>query len=78
MKNLKEKTSGIWRNLSQKADEKIVLSGQRDVDEFFEKERGFLDEYYARIRDATQRSEKMTKSYKGNFRFSTFHFWFHS
>lgn len=65
MKNLKEKTTGFLKNWSQKADEKLMLSGQRDVDEFFEKERGFLDEYYNRIREATNRSDKMCKNYKG-------------
>lgn len=36
----------------------------QDVDEFFESERGFLVEYHNKIKDATGKSDKMTKVHK--------------
>ena len=36
----------------------------QDVDEYFENEKGFLLEYHAKIKDATQKADKMTKVHK--------------
>ena len=36
----------------------------QDLDEFFEQEKMFLIEYHTRIKDATQRADKMTKVHK--------------
>ena len=49
--------------MTQSADE-VLLSNQRDVDEFFEHQKTFLVEYHTRIKDATMKSDKMTKSHK--------------
>ena len=62
-KNKKEKLSGFFRTVTQTADE-VLLTNQKDVDEFFEHQKAFLVEYHTRIRDATAKSDRMTKSHK--------------
>merc|ERR1711976_490669 len=62
-KNKKEKISGFFKTVTQSADE-VLLSNQKDVDDFFDHQRTFLMEYHTRIKDATGKSDKMTKSHK--------------
>ncbi|XP_064623249.1 sorting nexin-6-like isoform X2 [Lineus longissimus] len=62
-KNKKEKFSGFLKSVTKTADE-VLLSGQKDVDEFFEHQKVFLVEYYVRIKDATAKGDKMTKVHK--------------
>ncbi|KAK3093542.1 hypothetical protein FSP39_017028 [Pinctada imbricata] len=62
-KNKKEKLGGFFKSITKTADE-VILSNQKDVDEFFEHEKGFLMEYHTKIKDATGRSDKMTKTHK--------------
>lgn len=49
--------------LWQSADE-VLLSGQKDIDDFFEMEKNYLVEYHAHIREATLKSDRMTKYHK--------------
>ena len=44
-KNAKEKIGSLWKGLSKSVDESLVLRGQKDVDEWFDKEKVFLLEY---------------------------------
>lgn len=37
----------------------------QDVDEFFESEKTFLMEYHSKIKDATSKSDRMTKCHGG-------------
>jgi sorting nexin-5/6/32 len=62
-KNSKEKLSGFFKTVTQSVDE-VLLSNQKDKDDFFEHQRSFLVEYFSRVRDATMKSDKMTKSHK--------------
>jgi len=62
-KNKKEKLGGFFKSITKSADE-VLISGQKDVDEFFESERVFLTEYHTKIKDATGKSDKMTKVHK--------------
>ena len=62
-KNKKEKLSGFFKTVSQSADE-VLLSNQKEVDDFFDHQRTFLMEYHTRIKDATAKADKMTKSHK--------------
>lgn len=64
-KNKKEKLSGLWINFSKSADDMVLSSTQKDIDEFFERERVFLTEYYNHIRDCTAKADRMTRSHKG-------------
>lgn len=41
----------------------------QDVDDFFEHERTFLVEYHNRVKDASAKSDKMTRSHKSEFIF---------
>lgn len=63
-KNKKEKITGMLANISKSADDMVLSSTQKDIDEFFEKERTFLSEYYTHIRDATQKADRMTRAHK--------------
>ncbi|KAK7104300.1 sorting nexin-6-like [Littorina saxatilis] len=62
-KNKKEKLGGFFSRLTKSVDESL-LSGQKDVDDFFENEKQFLIEYHAKIKDATMKADKMTKVHK--------------
>ncbi|KAI0220429.1 Sorting nexin-6 [Lamellibrachia satsuma] len=62
-KNKKEKLTGFFRTMTQTADE-VLLTNQKDTDDFFEHQKAFLVEYHTRIKDATARSDRMTKSHK--------------
>ena len=41
----------------------------QDVDDFFESEKSFLVEYHSKIKDATGKSDKMTKTHKSKYQF---------
>ncbi|XP_074640228.1 sorting nexin-6-like [Tubulanus polymorphus] len=64
-KNKKEKLTGFFKSVTKSADE-VLLSSQKvsDVDEFFEREKGFLIEYYNKIKDSTMKSDRMTRAHK--------------
>lgn len=59
-KNKKEYVGSIWKRFTQSADE-VLLSGQKDVDEFFEHERNYLVEYHTHIRDATLQADRIAR-----------------
>ncbi|KAJ1369794.1 hypothetical protein KIN20_031355 [Parelaphostrongylus tenuis] len=59
-KNKKEVVEALWKRFTQSADE-VLLSGQRDVDDFFENERNYLVEYNTHIKDAASKAEKVVK-----------------
>lgn len=63
-KNKKEKIGSLFRSLTKSADE-VLLSGQKDVDDFFEHEKNYLIEYHNHIREATAKSDRMTRYHKG-------------
>lgn len=65
-KNKKEKLETFLRSFSKTTDEILLGSTQKDVDEFFDKEKNFLLDYHSLLKDATLRADKMTKAHKGN------------
>ncbi|XP_018432137.1 PREDICTED: sorting nexin-5 [Nanorana parkeri] len=62
-KNTKEMFGGFFRSVVKSADE-VLLSGVKEVDEFFEQEKIFLVNYYNRIKDSCAKADKMTRSHK--------------
>ncbi|XP_059150039.1 sorting nexin-6-like [Physella acuta] len=62
-KNKKERIGGFFKSITKTADE-VLISGQKDVDEFFESEKVFLIEYHNKIKDATGKADRMTKVHK--------------
>ncbi|KAI4884930.1 hypothetical protein NFI96_013222 [Prochilodus magdalenae] len=62
-KNAKEMFGGFFKNMVKTADE-VLISGIKDVDEFFEQEKTFLLDYFSKIKDSTAKAEKMTRSHK--------------
>lgn len=62
-KNTKEMFGGFFKSMVKTADE-VLLSGVKDVDEFFEQEKTFLIDYLNRIKDSTAKADKMTRSNK--------------
>jgi len=53
----------IWKSFSKSADE-VLLSGQKDVDDFFEHERNYLVEYHNNIKEGTNKADRMTRVHK--------------
>ncbi|KAJ8250830.1 hypothetical protein COCON_G00227520 [Conger conger] len=62
-KNAKEMFGGFFRNMVKTADE-VIISGIKEVDEFFDQEKTFLLDYYSKIKDSTAKAEKMTRCHK--------------
>ncbi|CAI5450950.1 unnamed protein product [Caenorhabditis angaria] len=62
-KNKKEQVESFWKKFAKSADE-VLLSGQKDVDEFFEKEKTYLVEYNVHIKEAAIRSERTIRCRK--------------
>ena len=52
-KNKKEKLETFLRSFSKTTDEILLGSTQKDVDEFFDKEKNFLLDYHSLLKDAT-------------------------
>jgi len=63
-KNKKERLETIFRVFSKTTDEILLSSTQKDVDEFFDKEKVFLLDYHSLLKDATLKADRMTKSHK--------------
>uniref|UniRef100_A0A0N4ZE26 PX domain-containing protein n=1 Tax=Parastrongyloides trichosuri TaxID=131310 RepID=A0A0N4ZE26_PARTI len=57
-KNKKEMVGSFWKKMTQSADE-ILLSGQKDVDDFFEQEKNFLVDYHTHIKEAVNKSDRV-------------------
>ncbi|MGH0169770.1 UNVERIFIED_CONTAM: hypothetical protein FKN15_059640 [Acipenser sinensis] len=62
-KNAKEMFGGFFKNMVKTADE-VIISGVKEVDDFFDQEKTFLLDYFNKIRDATMKAEKMTRAHK--------------
>ncbi|KAF1755280.1 hypothetical protein GCK72_021849 [Caenorhabditis remanei] len=62
-KNKKEQVESFWKRFTQSADE-VLLSGQKDVDEFFEKEKNYMVEYNIHIKEAAAKAEKLNAARK--------------
>ncbi|XP_052006960.1 sorting nexin-5 [Xyrauchen texanus] len=62
-KNTKEMFGGFFKIMVKSADE-FLISGVKEVDDFFEQEKTFLLDYSNKIKDATAKAEKMTHSHK--------------
>jgi len=63
-KNAKERLSGFFTSLTKTADE-VLLSNQKESDEFFDRQKHFLLTYNTKIKDATAAADRTTRSYKG-------------
>ena len=62
-KNKKEKLEDFFKNMVKSADG-VIVSGVKDVDDFFEHQQTFLLEYHNRVKDASAKSDRMTRSHK--------------
>uniref|UniRef100_A0A8R1I2P5 PX domain-containing protein n=1 Tax=Caenorhabditis japonica TaxID=281687 RepID=A0A8R1I2P5_CAEJA len=62
-KNKKEQVESFWKRFTQSADE-VLLSGQKDVDDFFEKEKNYMVEYNIHIKEAANKAEKLVNARK--------------
>lgn len=63
-KNKREKIADMFLSLSKSADDMVLFTTQKDIDDFFEHERLFINEYLNHIRDCTLKADQMTKSHK--------------
>jgi sorting nexin-5/6/32 len=62
-KNKKEKLGSLVKFVTKSVDE-VLVSGQKDVDSFFEHEKNFLVEYHTKVKDATSKADRMTRCHK--------------
>uniref|UniRef100_A0AAY4E779 PX domain-containing protein n=1 Tax=Denticeps clupeoides TaxID=299321 RepID=A0AAY4E779_9TELE len=62
-KNAKEMFGGFFKNMVKSADE-VLISGVKEVDDFFEQEKTFLLDYSTKIKDSTTKAERMTRAHK--------------
>jgi len=62
-RNKKEVVGSFFKRLTSSADE-VLLSGQKDVDEFFEREKNYMVEYHTHIRDAATKAERVCRQRK--------------
>jgi len=60
-RNTKEIVGNLFKRFTQSADE-VLLSGQKDIDNFFEHERNYLCEYHIHIKEAAEKSDKACRS----------------
>lgn len=70
-RNKKEFVGSLFKRLTNSADE-VILSGQKDVDEFFEREKNYMVEYHTHIKDAANKAERVCRQRKSmvfGFRF---------
>lgn len=63
-KNRKERLQGMVRSISKTTDELLLQATQRDIDEFFEAEKCYVLVYHEHIKEATLRSDRMTRGIK--------------
>ncbi|KAK8388732.1 hypothetical protein O3P69_020616 [Scylla paramamosain] len=63
-KNKKEKVEGLFKSFNKSTDEILLAATQKDVDDYFEREKTFLLEYHMAIKDATTKADKMTQAHK--------------
>lgn len=63
-RNTKELFKGFAKVIAKGVDEKVLLSGQKDVDEYFEKEKKYQVEFYNKIKDSAMKCERMTATHK--------------
>ena len=66
-KNKKERLETLIRSFSKSTDEKILATTQKDIDDFFERQNTFLLEYYAHVKDAASKSDRMALTHKREF-----------
>uniref|UniRef100_A0A915EP13 PX domain-containing protein n=1 Tax=Ditylenchus dipsaci TaxID=166011 RepID=A0A915EP13_9BILA len=59
-KNKREIMGSLFKRFSQSADE-VLLSGQKDIDDFFEHEKNYLVEYHTHIKEATGKADRVCR-----------------
>ena len=63
-RSTKDVFKGLTKGIAKGFDEKVLLSGQKDVDEHFESEKRFYVEFHNKIKDSTLKCDKMTSAHK--------------
>uniref|UniRef100_A0A1B6L960 Sorting nexin n=1 Tax=Graphocephala atropunctata TaxID=36148 RepID=A0A1B6L960_9HEMI len=63
-KNKMEVLGGFVKSFSKTSDEFLLSATVKDVSDFFEQEKNFLIEYYSHLKEATAKSDRMTKRHK--------------
>lgn len=53
------------KSISKTTDEYLLAATMRDVNEFFDSQKLFLLEYYAHLKEATLKADRMTSKHKG-------------
>ena len=66
-KNKREKIADMFLSLSKSADDMVLFNSQKDIDEFFEHERLFINEYLNHIKECTTKADAMTRNHKSKY-----------
>ena len=53
----------IKKSIFKQADD-VLLAGQKDVDDFFEQQKGFLNEYHTHVKEAARKSDSVVADHK--------------
>ncbi|XP_055330149.1 sorting nexin-6-like [Paramacrobiotus metropolitanus] len=62
-KNKREMFDSIKKAVFKQADD-VLLSGQKDVDEYFEQQKSFLNEYHTHVKEAAKKSDTVVEKHK--------------
>ncbi|CAG0898199.1 unnamed protein product [Cyprideis torosa] len=63
-KNKKEKLEDFVRSLSRTTDELLLSSTQKEIDEFFERQKNFLVGYHVVVNDTAGKSDRMASAHR--------------
>jgi len=63
-KNKKERLVDLFSKYSKSADDIVLSNTQKDIDDYFDRQRVFLLDYHKHIKDCTLKADKMTRSHK--------------
>lgn len=63
-KNKKEVFESLMKSLSKSTDEFLLSATVKDVNDFFEQEKNFVIDFHAHLKEATEKSDRMTKKHK--------------
>lgn len=63
-KNKKEKVEGLFKSFNKSTDVIVLSATQKDVDDYFEREKIFILQYHIVIKDTTLKADKMTQAHK--------------
>ena len=69
-KNKMELVGSLIKRIASTADE-VLLSGQKDINDYFDYERNYMIELHAHLVNCTAKADKMTRTHKSELDFES-------